>query len=162
VTADRILDRLQKAELAESDVWFRQDYRQASICVSLARRGETAPFVTSSYRMFGTHPDLVWGKIQANRHARLGNEYGQWYSHDGLLLPDIGVPKKPAFNEAAERFTKERLAAVLMFPKILEVQRADVEQAGGVRTAAKRKGILYEMPPASRPAEHQPLRILPA
>ena len=162
MTADRILNRLQKAELAEPSIWLRQDYRQAFICVSLARNGEAAPFVASSYRIYGTHPDLVWVKVQANRHARLGKEYGQWYSHDGMLLPDVGVPKKPAFNEQAERAINERLAAVLMFQKTLEVQRANVEQASSVGRSEKRKGILYEMPPASRPAEHQPLRILPA
>src|SRR5215467_12254059 len=32
----RILERLQNAELSESDTWFRGDYRQAYICVSLA------------------------------------------------------------------------------------------------------------------------------
>ena len=86
------------------------------------------------------------------------------WSDDGILLPDIGVPKKPPIyiDEQAEQFCNERLAAVLMFPKIMEVKRADVEQASRMRGAEKRKGTLYTMPPASRPAEHQPLRILPA
>jgi hypothetical protein len=162
MTTGRILDRLEQAELAESDVWLRQDYRQAFICVSLARKDETEPFVASSYRIYGTHPDLVWFKIQANRHAKLGKEFGQWWTEDGILLPDIGVPKKPSIyiDEGAEAFCNERLAAVLMFPT--GVQRANVEQAGSVRRPKEKKGNLYTMPAASRSAEHQSLRILPA
>jgi hypothetical protein len=86
-------------------------------------------------------------------------------SDDGLLLPDISVPKKPSIyiDEHAERFTKERLAAVLMFPgRITEVQRAHVEQSGSERRSEKRKGTLYTMPKPSRSAQPQPLRILPA
>jgi hypothetical protein len=79
MTAERILQRLRKAELAEPAIWLPQDYRPAFICVSLAARGEPAPFVSSSYRIYGTHPDLLWVKIQANRHAKLGREYGLWY-----------------------------------------------------------------------------------
>lgn len=159
----RILDRLQKAEMAESNIWFRQDYRQAFVCVSLAARGEPEPFINSSYVLFGTHPDRVWAKIQANRHYRLGKEYGQWYSDDGVLPPDIGVPKKPAFNEQAERFCNERLAAVLMFPKILEVPSANVEQAAeNERTSKERTGTLYTMSKPATSPQHQALRILPA
>jgi hypothetical protein len=33
VNASRILDRLMAAELAEPDIWLRQDYRQAFICI---------------------------------------------------------------------------------------------------------------------------------
>jgi hypothetical protein len=77
MNAGRILDRLQKAELAEPSIWFRQDIRQAFIVVSLAKRGETEPFIASSYRIYGLHPDLVWAKMQANRHAKLAKEYGQ-------------------------------------------------------------------------------------
>lgn len=59
VNACRILDRLQKAELSEPDIWFRQEIRQAFICVSLAGRGEAQPFVQSSCRMYGIHPDKI-------------------------------------------------------------------------------------------------------
>jgi hypothetical protein len=154
---------LMAAELTEPNVWFRQDYRQAAICLSLAERGEAAPFVSSSYRIYGTHPDLVWYKIQANRHARLGKEYGQWYTSDGMLLPDIGAPKKPSIfiDEQAEQATNQRLAALLMFPP-QGVQHANVEQTGTARKPPATKGTLYEMPQAARSAEYRPLRILPA
>jgi hypothetical protein len=80
------------------------------------------------------------------------------------LLPDIGVPKKPSIyiDEQAERATNQRLAALLMFPKIVEVQGANVEQTGSVRRPEKTKGQMYTMPKPSRSTEHQPLRILPA
>lgn len=71
MTTERILDYLQDAEIEESDAWFRQDYRQAFICVSLSRQGEAQAFLTSSFRIYGTHPDLVWHKIQANRRDNL-------------------------------------------------------------------------------------------
>jgi len=162
MNACRILDRLQKAELSEPDIWYRQDYRQAFICVSLASRCEPQPFITSSYRIYGSHPDDVWRKIMANRKARLGKEFADWYDAAGLRKPDI-PQKKPSIyiDEQAERATAERLAAVLMFPK-LEVQSANLEQAGSVRGSKKSNGNLYEMPTTSRSAQHQSLRILPA
>jgi hypothetical protein len=162
VNACRILEHLQKAELSESDEWFRQDYRQAFICVSLASRGERQPFITSSYRVYGSHPDKVWPKIMADRKARLGKEFAEWYDAAGNRKLDI-PGKKPSIyiDEQAERATNKRLAAVLMFPK-REVQSANVEQAGSVRGPKKTKGNLYEMPAASRSEKHQPLRILPA
>jgi hypothetical protein len=146
VNASRILDRLWEAERAEADIHLRSDYRQAWICVSLAVRGEAQPFVASSYRIYGTHPDDVWPKIMANRKARLGKEYSEWFDQACNLQPDL-PRKKPAI--------------VLMFPK-LEVQNANVEQTGSMRRAKKSKGNLYEMPAASRSEKHQPLRILPA
>jgi hypothetical protein len=162
MNACRILDRLQKAEFSEPDIWFRQDYRQAFICVSLASRCEPQPFITSSYRIYGSHPDVVWRKIMANRKARLGKEFADWYDQAGNWKPDI-PGKKPAIyiDEQAERAINERLAAVLMFP-VQDVQSANVEQAGSVRGSKKSNGNLYEMPATSRSEQHQPLRILPA
>src|SRR5581483_8029925 len=146
--------------LAEQDVWLRQDYRQAFICISLAERGERDPFVASSYRIYGTHPDKVWPKIMRNRRVKLGKEFPDFYDDAGNLKPD--VPKKPSqFNLEAERATNERLAALLMFP-IKGVQRANVEQTGCIPRTKTGKGTLYEMPQASRPEASQPLRILPA
>jgi hypothetical protein len=158
----RILDRLTAAELAESNVWFRQDYRQAFICLSSARRGEAAPFIASSYRIYGTHPDLVWSKIMANRRAKLGKEMNEWYDAAGNLTPDL-PKKKPTIyiDEQAEQATRHRLAALLMFPA-KGVQHANLEQTGSARKPKTRRGTLYEMPQAARSPEHQPLRILPA
>ena len=116
---ERIMARLIQAEAHESDPWLRQDYRQAWICVSLAERGNTEPFLVSSYQVYGTHPAKVWPKIQANRQAKLGKELRDWYDAAGNLKPDL--PKKPSSptppsQEAVERATKERLAALLNFP----------------------------------------------
>jgi hypothetical protein len=67
-------------------------HRQAFICVSLASCGEAQPFVTSSYRIYGTHPDDVWPKIMAKRKAKLGKEFLEWFDQAGNLRPDL--PKK--------------------------------------------------------------------
>ena len=163
MNACRILDRLWEAEISEEDIWFRQDYRQVFITVSLASKGNTEPFVAASYTLYSLHPDKVWPRILANRKARLGKEFADWYDQAGNWKPEI-PGKKPAVyipDEQPVRVINERLAAVLMFPK-LEVQSANVEQAGSVRGSKENKGNLYEMPAASRPAEPQSLRILPA
>lgn len=57
------LDLSEEAERSEPDIHLRSDYRQALICVLLASRGEAHPFVESSYRIFGKHPDKVWPHI---------------------------------------------------------------------------------------------------
>jgi len=66
VNACRILERLEEAELSEPDIWFRQ----AFICVSLASRGEPQPFIQSSYRIFGKHPDMIWQHILDTRQSK--------------------------------------------------------------------------------------------
>ena len=60
------------------------------------------------------------------------------------------VQLAPERHEEAEQTMPERLAGVLMFPKL----QANLEQPGRQQEG---KGNLYEMP-----AQHQPLRILPA
>ena len=105
----RVLFRLIQAEEREAEVHLRDDYRQAFICLSLASRGNTEPFLVSSYQMYGKHPDLVWPAIMAKRAAKLGKEFGQWYSTDGQLLPDVGVPKKPAAPDTPNK----RIAVLL-------------------------------------------------
>lgn len=117
MNACRILDRLWEAEKAEQDIHLRSDYRQAYICVSLASRGEAQPFVTSSYRIYGKHPDMIWPMILANRKAKLGKEFPDWFDQAGNQKPDI--PKKtsvPVTTHPDEQ-VPVRLAAVLQFPK---------------------------------------------
>jgi hypothetical protein len=116
VNACRILDRLEEAERSEPDIHLRSDYRQAFICVSLASRGEREPFVTSSYRIFGIHPDKVWPNILATRKAKLGDEFRDWYDAAGNLRPDI--PKKTSLPTTPHPDVEvpARLAAVLRFP----------------------------------------------
>ena len=115
--SDRILNRLWKAGNLEPDIHLRSDYRQAFICVSLASRGVAEPFVESSYRLYGTHPDQVWPKIMATRRAKLGDEFSDWYDSAGNLRPDI--PKKTSLpvTPHPDEQVPARLAAVLMFPK---------------------------------------------
>src|SRR5262249_44486234 len=112
--ADRVMARLIQAEAHETNSHLRDDYRQAFICLSLAKRGNTEPFVVSSYQIYGLHPDKVWPAIMAKRAAKLGKEFGQWYSTDGQLLPDVGVPKKPSAPDTPN----ERIAALLSLPSL--------------------------------------------
>jgi hypothetical protein len=152
---DHVIAYLLLQEAHESNLHIKADLRQAQICLILASRGNTDPFVASSYVMYGTHPDKVYPKMRANRMARLGEEYEIWYDAAGNLRPD--VPKKPAVTssgadaqrsatrflgsgvetpfdsasrrgpdsapdsvlspeEAAERSTSERLAALIQIP----------------------------------------------
>jgi len=115
--ACRILDRLEEAERTEPDIHLRSDIRQAFICVSLASRGEAQPFVESSYRLYGKHPDKVWPHILATRKAKLGEEFSDWFDAAGNLRPDI--PKKTSLPVTPHPDEKVpvRLAAVLKFPE---------------------------------------------
>jgi hypothetical protein len=107
--SERVMARLTSSEAHETDIWLRQDYRQAFICVSLAAKGNTEPFVVASYQVYGIHPDKVWPKILWNRQARLGREFPVWYDASGMMKPDL--PKKPSTysNPEAEKFCKDRL-----------------------------------------------------
>lgn len=81
--SNRIVERLLAAEIRESDVWFKDDYRQARICVATAAKGEPDPFLASSYAVYGTHPDHVWAKVMGNRRYRLGREFSAWFDQAG-------------------------------------------------------------------------------
>jgi hypothetical protein len=130
-------------------------------CVSLAVRGEAQPFVESSYRIYGLHPNHLWPKIMAKRKAELGKEFGQWFDQADNLKPD--KPKKTSLpvTPHPDEQVPARLAAMIIFPKP-EVRDANVESTGSVRRKKAGKGNLREMPAASRSEKHQPLRILPA
>ena len=115
--SDRILDRLDEAERAEPDIHLRTDYRQAWVCVRLASRGEAQPFVESSYRIYGMHPDKVWPHILATRKAKLGEEFRNWHDAAGNRKPDI--PKKTSLPVTPHPDVEMpvRLTTVLEFPK---------------------------------------------
>lgn len=155
--SDRVIERLLAAERRETDVWLRDDYRQARICVSMAARGEPDPFLASSYAIYGTHPDHVWEKLMRDRRCRLGREFSDWFDQAGNLKPDI-PGKKPAVYEAAEdaavRIVRERLAGVLAFPKTAPYFAELVEK--------EKKGTLHEMPSPALIEARKSLRILPA
>jgi hypothetical protein len=52
--------------------------------------------------MFGCHPDKVSAHITAERKAKLGPEYSQWYDVAGNLRPDAPL-KKPAESVGTTR-----------------------------------------------------------
>jgi hypothetical protein len=56
----------------------------------------------------------------ADRRARLGKEFSDWYDQAGNLKPDApGKKPAPVYepDPQIEQAISERLAAVLMFPK---------------------------------------------
>ena len=61
------------AERNEQNPHWKSDYRQSRIIIGLRRAGDPEPLVTSSYRMYGVHPDLVFVAIQSIRKAKLGD-----------------------------------------------------------------------------------------
>jgi hypothetical protein len=103
---DRLLARLVQAEAHEDNLFYKQDYRQAAIVVSLADRGNPEPFVASSYACYGIHPDKLWPKLLAKRRAALGPEYSRWYDAAGNLRPD--APKKRSKSVIPATQAKEK------------------------------------------------------
>lgn len=102
---DRIAAYLVQQEAHEPHSSLKQDIRQAQICILLAERGSSQPFVDSSYACHGTHPDNVWQKVMANRRDRLGKEFKDWYYADGTMRPD--VPKKLAARSNVTEIPKK-------------------------------------------------------
>jgi hypothetical protein len=113
----RILNRLEEAERSEPDSWLRHDIRQAFITISLAQKGSPMPFIEASYAVFGKHPDRVWPHIMANRKAKLGKEFGDWFDQAGNLKPDIQKKTSAPVTTHPDEQVPANLAAVLMFPK---------------------------------------------
>ena len=90
---ERIIDQLLSAEAGERNPHWRTDIRQARIIVALCRAGNPDPLVSSSYEMYGVHPDLVFVAITAIRKAKLGNEYSDFYDENGNLIPQrLNIP----------------------------------------------------------------------
>ena len=90
---ERIIDQLLSAEGGELNPHWRADIRQARIIVALCRAGNPEPLVSSSYLMYGVHPDLVWTAIQSIRKAKLGDEYSDFYDENGNLIPQrLDIP----------------------------------------------------------------------
>jgi hypothetical protein len=102
--SDRCLARLVEAELREPDVWFRDDYRIARVTVGLARKGSPIPHVAAAYAVLGVHPDQVWPRIVARRHAMLGAEYETFFG-------EASSPKKPVGSVRLEDFGRRNSAA---------------------------------------------------
>lgn len=53
----------------------------------------------------------------ANRKARLGKEFAEWYAAAGTLKPDIPKKTSVPVTPHPDEQVPARLAAVLMFPK---------------------------------------------
>lgn len=111
-----VMAYLEKAERKEENVWLKEDIRQAWTVCSMAERGMPDPFVQSSYKIYGIHPDDVWPAIMARRRAKLGKEFSAWYDAAGNLKPE--TPKKPPVREA-EKY--ERLPSLEHVRKVLTI-----------------------------------------
>jgi len=102
--SDRLLVRLVEAEEREPDAWFRDDYRIARVTVGLARKGSPIPHIEATYAVLGVHPDQVWPRIVARRHAILGAEYEAFFG-------GASSPKKPVGSVSLEEFKRRSSAA---------------------------------------------------
>ena len=88
----RILARLERAEFLEPDPHLQTDYRIAWLTVLYASRGVEDPHVQATAKILGVHPDRVWEKIEAQRRAKLGAEYDNFFG-------GASSPKKPVQSE---------------------------------------------------------------
>lgn len=88
----RILARIYERELAELDPHLRTDLRIAWLTVLYAGQNLKNPHFVATQVVLGCNPNQVWPRILANRKAKLGPEYSDWYDESGNLRPD--VPKK--------------------------------------------------------------------
>lgn len=113
---DRIVARLEEAELHEVDPWQREAIRIARITVLYAAKGESHPHFWATYQVLRTSPDQVWPSIVAQRKAKLGELYSQFYDEQDLWrggdLVDVdAAPKKPAGSVTMDRI-RQRAKAV--------------------------------------------------
>ena len=97
---ERVLLRLEDAEMHEPNAHYRDDYRIAWLITLYAARGESQPHVLASYRVLGLHPEKVWSAIVARRHAQLGRDYDKFFAEE---FPAASSPKKPVQSVHLER-----------------------------------------------------------
>jgi hypothetical protein len=86
---EKILARLECAELHEVNPHFQTDIRIAWITILRASRGDPVPHVSATYTVLGLHPDRVWPAIIERRKTLVGLRYEEFF---GVELP----PKKPS------------------------------------------------------------------
>lgn len=110
--AERVLVRLEQAEKKEIDLWLRDDIRIAWITTAWSQSGvpqwfwrgsSLPPHVAATYQVLDCHPDAVWPRIVAQRKAKLGPCYQQFF---GAELP----PKKPSRAETVAVWAARRTA----------------------------------------------------
>lgn len=108
---ERVLSRMAWQEATEErNPHLRADRRIAWITVKWAESVPASsdyallsPFVAATFAVLHCHPDEVWPRRLANRQARLGAEYSDWYDAAGNLRPD--APKKDSVS-APQRKTE--------------------------------------------------------
>lgn len=86
----RVLYRLERAEIREINPHFQDDYRISWITVLYASRGEREPHVAATYAVLGLHPDKVWPAILERAKSMLGSDYDKFFPMD-----TASSPKKP-------------------------------------------------------------------
>lgn len=84
----RVLKRLWRAEVSESNPHFQTDYRIAWITTLLASRGDPAPYVAATMTVLGLHPAKIWPARIARRKALLGRDYSLFYDAEGNWIPE--------------------------------------------------------------------------
>jgi hypothetical protein len=90
--SDRAIAYLIQLEAHEVNPHVRANLRQSQITLILAQRGNIEPATVASYQVHCCHPDQVWPRRVAEREAKLGKEYPDWFDAAGNLRPDC--PKK--------------------------------------------------------------------
>ena len=134
---ERIIDQLLDAEKGERNSHWRADYQQSRIIVALCRAGDPDPLLTSSFRMYGVHPELVFVAIQSIRKAKLGEEYSNCYDENGNLIPQrLDIPDHDPTSPLRRR--RAVVAPVPVWPAVrrlaplrLVVSREPVHGEGG-------------------------------
>lgn len=106
--AERILARLEEAELHEVNPHFQDDCRISWITVLRAARGDTIPHISATFSVLGLHPNRVWPAIVARRKAQCGSYYEVFYPNDAVsFVGDLSEklpPKKPVQSVRLERY----------------------------------------------------------
>ena len=106
---DRVVARLEQAELHESDAWYCDGIRIARLTVLYAAKGDPSPHFWATYNVLRTSPDQVWPAILARRKAMLGSYYAEIYGCEeaATSLP----PKKPAQRVPMDKIRQRAKAA---------------------------------------------------
>lgn len=102
--SERVLARLEVCEWKENDPWFRDDIRIAWITTLEAAQGNPQPHVDATYRVLGVHPDQVWPRIMARRHALLAADYDKFYG-------GASSPRKPVRSATLDEVRRKGAAA---------------------------------------------------
>lgn len=106
--SERVLARLIQLEAHEPLPYFKDDYRQAFITVTLAARGNSMPFVVASYQMYGVHPDKLYEKVLARREALMGRtslapNTGEAHNATAQTPETSPAPKKPSQPSSTDK-----------------------------------------------------------